>query len=245
MVYQNTIGFNNSIIKIAQLFDASNIWIPSDTSFQQSGVRMPIWESDEKISFLSNEGVFLINQHDSTLNLISNRRPSHGYDISIENERVIFSDRDDSSNQLDDAMIFYKEGFDNTFVFLTRGVFPILVPNKNKFLYETSSELYISDFNGITKSLYKKSDSYYYNSSGKKRIAISPDGISLVITTSDGVYLIDINSNEIKKLVGTEYFVPDNWESPSNTSSFVAPIFSSDGTKIFFSITLNEVNFKC
>ena len=243
-VYEKTMNFN-SIIYIDEILQSTNTWFPSDTMFQVTGLRFPEWETDNMISFSSKEGIFLINQNDSTIQLITKIQPSSGYDISLQNENIVFSNLNESGQYSDDAVIYFQKGFNKEIKPLKKGVYPVFIPNTDKFLYETISEIMISDFDANTEILYKKPESDYYNSYNKKKMALSPNGEQLAITLNDGVYLIDITSKKIQKIVDTSYFVSEDWESPSNESSFVAPIFASDGSKIFFSITLKEVHFGC
>lgn len=99
----------------------------------------------------------------------------------------------------------------------------------------------LSDFNGNTELLYSGD----YSHSIYRSASVSPDGSSIVIANYEGLFLIDIETRKITQLTEKSDFMIGNGHWESINSSFNSPWFSADGSKIYFSITLNYFDDGC
>jgi hypothetical protein len=242
-LYEKYLGDLRFSIYLVSLNDSLGTPVPKDSSF--SSLRFPKWYSNNEIIYAANDGLYKVGLIDSTVTQIGNQFPFFGYDFSSDLNTVVLSsyvDRNESNSQIS---IYLKKGANSESSYLATGTYPLLIHGKDNLIYETSSDIVLSDFDGNTKSIYAKKSTRSY--SEFHQIALSPDGNKLAIAESNGIYLVDIFSQTKQKIVDYEDFISDQDRSDytSIETLFNTPIFSSDGSKIFFSFTKDGYSDGC
>jgi hypothetical protein len=242
-LYEKYLGDLRSEIYLVSLNDSLGTPVPKDSSF--SSLRFPNWYSNNEIIYAANDGLYTVGLIDSTVTQIGNQFPFFGYDISSDLNTIVLSgyvDRNESNSQV---AIYLKKAADSETSYFTIGTYPLLIQGQDKLIYETSTDIVLSDFEGNIKSIYAKKSTRSY--SEFHQIALSPDGNQLAIAESDGIHLIDIYTLSNRKIVDYEDFISDQDRSDytSIEALFNTPIFSSDGSTIFFSFTKGVYSDGC
>lgn len=243
--YEKTLLNHRSDINIFSLLDSSSTLVPRDSAILYNS--SPKWISENEITYNGynrngNElGIFKVNLLNSTIEQLTNLNGSWGYDLSMDGENVVLSARIKGVERGDEISIFIKKKEDEAPFFVAKGTYPKILPFKGKFIFESPDGIWLSDFDGNTELLY--SDRFSYSNKGN--LTVSPDGSSIVISNHDGIFRVDIESKEMTQLTSMNDFVSDygHWESIN--SSFNDPVFSPDGTKIFFVVTLRYFDDGC
>lgn len=240
-LYEKYLGKLEFNVYIANINDTLGIPVPKDSTF--TSIRYPKWHTNNEIMYASQDALYKVNLIDSTIEKLAKKYPFFGYDISGDQQVIVLSGYEDVSDPNSEKAVYLKHSSASEISFLVLGSYPILVPNRDKLIYETSSDIMLTDFEGNRQSLYAKNSTRSY--SENHQIALSPTGNKITITEADGIYLIDIPTIQIQKLVSQEEFIPTDSEWESISTSFTAPIFSTDGSEIFFSLTLDYWDDGC
>lgn len=241
-VFENNPSPRTSDISIVSLSDSVTILAPRDSLVKSN--RLPKWISQNVITYNAYDqdgipiGIFKANIADSTFEQLTEMNGKWGYDISENAELVVFSSETKGSDGLSKSSIFIKKKDVEVPFYVGSGTYPQLIPSKNKFIYSGGSGIMISDFNGNKEILYTGNISY-------RNLSISPDGKNVVLSNTEGIFLIDTDTKEITQLTEKSDYITVNGQWESINSSFNFPIFSAEGTRIFFVLSLNYFDDGC